>query len=258
MTTPSTSNATPVDAPSGHDAAMIAKADAALAPKPDEQPASGSQTPSRPEGLPEKFGSWEDMAKAYAELEAKQGSQQQTQELPTNAAEAEAKATELGIDFNAYATEYAANGELSAASYEAIAKAGVPKEMVDAYIAGQEAQAQQLANSVYAEVGGAEAYGEMVQWAATNMSKAEVTAFNRVMDTGDLDSIKLAITGLQSRYKSAVGEEPKLLNGGNGNSGGDAFRSTAEITAAMSDPRYAKDPAYRADVQEKIGRSNVF
>jgi len=37
----------------------------------------------------------------------------------------------------------------------------------------------------------------------------------------------------------------------------DAFRSQAEVVAAMSDPRYDRDPAYRQDLYDKLERSNV-
>jgi hypothetical protein len=254
----------PVNAPEGHEAAMLAKADAALTPPSSEQPAAPAAGAKEiPDWVPEKFRSAEDpmkaMADAYAALEAKQGGKPEgTPEVPASAQEAQAQVEAMGLDFNAFSTEYAQNGELSTATYDALEKAGVPKEIVDAYIAGQEAQAQAMITDIQGQFGGAEGYSQMVGWAASNMSKQEITAFNKVMDGGDVDSIKLAITGLQAKYKSAVGDEPSLLNGGNGDDQGDAFRSTAEITAAMSDPRYAKDAAYRADVQAKIGRSNVF
>ena len=38
----------------------------------------------------------------------------------------------------------------------------------------------------------------------------------------------------------------------------DAFESIAQVTEAMSDPRYDKDPAYRASVEKKIARSSVI
>ena len=37
----------------------------------------------------------------------------------------------------------------------------------------------------------------------------------------------------------------------------DGFRSQAEVVAAMNDPRYDNDPAYRQDVYDKLERSNV-
>ena len=38
----------------------------------------------------------------------------------------------------------------------------------------------------------------------------------------------------------------------------DEFRSTAQVVAAMKDPRYGKDSAYTKDVEQKLGRSSVF
>ena len=37
----------------------------------------------------------------------------------------------------------------------------------------------------------------------------------------------------------------------------DAFRSQAEVVAAMNDIRYDRDPAYRQDVYDKLERSNL-
>ena len=37
----------------------------------------------------------------------------------------------------------------------------------------------------------------------------------------------------------------------------DTFRSQAEVVAAMQDPRYDNDPAYRQDVFQKLERSNI-
>ena len=38
----------------------------------------------------------------------------------------------------------------------------------------------------------------------------------------------------------------------------EVFGSNAEITAAMKDPRYESDPAYRQDVLDRLERSDVF
>jgi hypothetical protein len=49
------------------------------------------------------------------------------------------------------------------------------------------------------------------------------------------------------------------MQGGTGAvSTGGKFESTAELTAAMSDPRYAKDPAYRQTVADKLAKSSLF
>ena len=37
----------------------------------------------------------------------------------------------------------------------------------------------------------------------------------------------------------------------------DVFKSQAQVVAAMSDPRYDNDPAYRQDLIEKLDRSDI-
>jgi len=77
------------------------------------------------------------------------------------------------------------------------------------------------------------------------------------MTSQDPNMIRLAIQGLNARYRSEA--EPSLLQGGTGTvSSGGRFESNAELTAAMSDPRYSKDPAYRQQVADKLARSSLF
>jgi len=255
-----TTDTTP--APAGHDAAMAARFDAAQT----QTPETTTTTPERPAWLPEKFQSPEDLAKAYAALESKQGQQtqqtkpanEQQQTPPADEKSAAEALQQQGLDYSAFATEFAAKGELSTESYEKLAKAGVPKEVVDAYVEGQQALAANIQNDVFSTVGGAEKYAEIVGWAAKSLSPAEIDAFNATTDSGNTDAIKLAVAGLNAKFTAANGSEPNLLGGSTNAPAGTAFRSTSELTAAMSDPRYAKDPAYRNDVIAKLGRSNIL
>lgn len=129
---------------------------------------------------------------------------------------------------------------------------------MNAYIEGQRALAAGVRNEVLATVGGEQTYTDMVQWAATNMSKAEIDAFNSVVDGRDKGQVMLAVQGLKARYEAANGSNPKLINGSTTGNSGAVFRSTAELTAAMRDPRYRTDSAYRADVEQRLSRSNIF
>lgn len=262
------------DAQQAHDQAMLEKAEQLEA----------ANTGERPEWLPSKFESPEAMAQAYASLERKLGSNpsdEQTQdETPTEATEeVEAQADdvqemeqqaeqqtsevanaldEAGLDFNVFQEEYAENGELSDDAYEALEDAGFSRSLVDSWIAGQEALANSVQNSVYSIAGGEQGYTDMVNWAAENLSAQEITAFNANVDSGDPALTQFAVQGLYARYRSEGTSEPTLIQGQASNNQGGAFNSVAELTAAMSDPRYHKDPAYRQSVSEKLSRSNVF
>ena len=55
----------------------------------------------------------------------------------------------------------------------------------------------------------------------------------------------------------ANGYEGNMVTGRGARETQDVFRSQAEVVAAMNDPRYDKDPAYREDVFNKLSRSDV-
>ena len=203
----------------------------------------------RPEWLPEKFKSPEDMAKAYASLESKLGQPKETTEetdvSPTeNPSEVAELLDDRGLDFSAFQEEYADTGELSEEAYQA-------------WIAGQDALAESTKQGVFSLTGGEEQYASMVNWASQNLPEHEIDAFNATMNTQDKNMIELAVQGMFARYRSEA--EPNLIQGTNssGASGG-KFESTAQMTAAMADPRYANDPAYRQEVANKLARSSLF
>ena len=153
--------------------------------------------------------------------------------------------------------EFAKDGKLADGSYKSLEKAGIPKEYVDRFIAGQQAIADQQSASVKNMVGGAESYDAMSEWAGNNLSETEKQAYNTAVNSKDLEAVKLAVVGLKARYAQSTGSEPKLVEGKASPSGAQGFASWAQVTQAMSDPRYAKDPAYQAEVKNKLANSKI-
>jgi hypothetical protein len=49
-----------------------------------------------------------------------------------------------------------------------------------------------------------------------------------------------------------------MINGDSIETNSDIFESSAQVIDAMNDPRYAKDPAFRKLVEEKIARSTAI
>ena len=230
-----------------------------------EKPVEQSVETSKPEGLPEKFNSVEDLAKSYSELEKKLGEskpeetpQPKQEEPKTEDLEIANKAAEsAGLNVQDLQAEFDNSGELKAESYEALDKAGIPKEYVDQFIAGQLAMRENLVSDVKGVAGGEDTYGEMMEWASNNLSESEKNAYNNAVNATDIESIKLAVTGLKARYESANGIEPTLAKGKASPSTEGGFRSWAEVTEAMADARYTKDIAYQDDVKRKIQNSNL-
>ena len=233
-------------------------------------------TQSKPEGLPEKFNSVEELVKSYSELEKKLGEQSQPtkesvdpvsktevkeetkEEQPKSDLDIATKAVDsAGLNMDSLAEEYDKEGKLADKSYQSLEKAGIPKEYVDRFIAGQQAIADQQSASVKNMVGGAESYDAMSEWASNNLSETEKQAYNTAVNSKDLEAVKLAVVGLKARYAQATGSEPKLVEGKASPSGEQGFDSWAQVTQAMSDPRYSKDPAYQAEVKNKLANSKI-
>lgn len=246
--------------------AMIAKVDGTPEPVTTEQKEEGKL-------LAGKYKTAEDLEKAYKELEKKLG---QRVTPPPNTETPPAEDTENQNDgendddqqntdtspkgFEAFYEEYERDGKLSDESYKALSDMGLSKELVDAHIEGQKALATSKAQSVYAIAGGEDEYGNMIAWAAVNMKESQKVAFNDALASDDLDVIAIAVKGLTADYRAAKGTPPKgLLDGTEGSTAPtNVFRSTAELTAAMSDPRYHRDPAFRKEVEEKLSRSDIL
>jgi hypothetical protein len=218
----------------------------------DGQPVDGQQEQQteRPAWLPEGFESPEQLAEAYKAMSEAQQHNDRDQQMSAEEVAADEK---LGK----FSSEFFEKGTLSAESYKELSKMGYPRSVVDQFIEGQKARMTLEENQILGEIGGKDEYNAMTEWASKNMKQAEIEAYNRAVESGDLNSAMFAVKGLQARYKASVGAaEPKFIQGGKTNPGG--YQSVAEVVAAMSDRRYKIDPAYRAEVERKIGNSTVL
>tara|TARA_B100002019_G_scaffold120374_1_gene103345 strand:+ start:2028 stop:2828 length:801 start_codon:yes stop_codon:yes gene_type:complete len=224
-----------------------------------------------------KYKNAEDLEAAYLSLQKKLG-QQEEDEVDYESSD-EGYEEEEGSDeeisenapaislINEASDEYYANeGTLSEETIERFSEMS-SQDLVNAYIEIQSKNPQAnpqgvemsdaQVNSVMNAAGGEAQYNEIVQWAASNLDNRSIDAFDSVVDSGNPAAINIAFAGLKSRYEEANGYEGRMLSGKAASSGGDLYRSQAELVAAMSDPRYDTDPAYRADVIEKLELSDL-
>lgn len=249
-----------VAAQQAHDQEMLEKGEAL-----DQTPES-----ARPDWLPSKFQTPEDMANAYKELETKMGQNDETQEQDDDSEYEEVDIDsvtmndaaefldEQGFDYDAFAQEYAENGELSAEAYEALEEAGLSRELVEAYISGQEAVMADMQEQAWTAAGGQQEYSRMIEWAANNLSEGEIDAYNQSLDTTDMNQALFAIQGLAARYRGDVGTQPNLVSGQTAGSSAGSYQSVAELTRDMQDPRYDADPAFRQSVAMKLQHSSIL
>jgi len=226
-----------------------------------------------------KYKSAEELEKAYGELQKKLGekgdedSEEAGDSEPVESKE-DSEETEETSQPSAAAelitsasNEFSEKGELTA---ETIAKFSSmsSQELVEAYMqvqgqlpqASQEAEVADISTAVVNEVknaaGGETAYNNMVQWAGENLEQSSIEAFDTIINSGSVDAIKLAVSGLKAQYENSNGYEGTMLTGKAPTNTKDVYRSQAELVAAMSDRRYDDDPAYRQDVIARLERSD--
>jgi len=232
-----------------------------------EEQAGEEQQVERPEWLPEKFKSPEDMAQAYSELEKKMGqgtTEEQTAET-TEDNEGDVQDDKPddneNADYNAVVVDaskefFENDGQLSEETYEKLAKAGLPKELVDSYAAGQQALLQSEEGEIKSVANGQ--FDAMAEWANENLQQEEIDAFDDIVTTGTKEQAKFAVKSLYDRYTQANGSSPRLVQGAVTGGSTMPFKSMQELARAQSDPRYKSgDKAYHEEIDRRLSVSRL-
>lgn len=242
-----------------------------LTPEEQDSLKVGEELVAEQEGLlAGKYKNEKELESAYLELQKKLGDNDGIQEGKQETEEVTEEPKEdnpaMSLISEASAEFYANDNSISDETIEKFSSMS-SKELVSAYIQSlKNAPAQQPAevdmsdadvNQVQNSVGGEKQYKEVVSWAAENLPKNKLDAFDNLVSTGNTAAIELAVAGLKAQYDNANGYEGRTLTGKPSKSSGDVFRSQAELVSAVSDPRYDNDPAYRQDIVEKLDRSNI-
>ena len=250
---------------------------------PDEQSSLevGEALVEQQEGLlAGKYKDAAELEKAYVELQSKLGeignkdsgetrdtedTAEVESEETTEETEETPQASPAAELITSASEEFSEKGELNAETLEKFSSMS-SRDLVNAYMEIQKNSpdlaepAADISDASVNEVknfaGGEQAYESMVNWASQNLDQKSIDAFDSIVNTGSVDAIKLAVSGLRTQYENANGYEGKMYTGKAPQTSKDVFRSQAELVQAMSDRRYDRDPAYRQDVIDKLERSD--
>lgn len=172
---------------------------------------------------------------------------------------------EKGVDpYPICETFWKNNGQIPQEMHDQLTGAGLSKVVVDAYLQGRAREYgmnadlnQKDIDGIKQSVGGEKAYESLMTWAGQNLSQDSINSFDNLINTGDAASIQLAVNGLVAQYQNDAGYEGRMLQGKPSKTSTDVYQSQAQLVAAMSDPRYDNDPAYRQEVIAKLDRSDL-
>ena len=228
---------------------------------PEEAPSE-----DRPEWLPEKFKTPEDLASAYSSLEQKLGSEENNKEEKADGEDLPpSEETPTSPADNAVAEasdEWAENGSLSDDTYKSLEGVGLSRDMVDTYIQGQEALQLQQQDAIISDSGTTrEDYQKMSEWASESLTPTQLDAYNKAVETGSVNEAKMAVDWLKGKYEADNGVSPTLVQGRTAGASTSPFESRAQVLSAMAErdangkKKYEADPAYRAEVASRLAIS---
>ena len=225
-----------------------------------------------------KYKDAQELEKAYVELQKKLGEKSEPDtedpesETETVDEESTEETTELSpaaeLITSANDEFYSNDGKLSPETINKFSSMS-SKDLVEAYMEVQRNAPQEVPDSVVADIsqqaineikneaGGENEYTNIINWASNSLDKNAIEAFDSIVNTGSVDAIKIAVSGLKAQYENANGYEGRMVTGKQAPPRqSDTFRSQAELVKAMSDRRYDDDPAYRQDIIAKLERSD--
>jgi hypothetical protein len=188
----------------------------------------------------DKFESPEDLEKGYLELQKKLGEMSAPPKF--SQMDIDTLLGEIGVDNEELVRSWQGDGRLTDDMYQRFAKAGISKDLVNQYMTGQTAIAQ---NSVYAQAkmlehaqkmaGGPEEWEGLKRWAATNLPEERLDQLNTRL--ADPQNYEGALKELLFDYRLAVGKsgsDSQAMLAGNAMPNTTAgFESSTEMMAEL-------------------------
>ena len=209
-----------------------------------------------------KYKNAEELEKGYLELQQKLSNKEQPVEQEETQEETQEEAAETSLLDRMW--DEATSGKEFSEELTKELEGKSPQEIANMYLDYREAnQGQSGSRDFTADevtqlkgiVGGDANYTNMVDWAQKSLNEQEVQMFDAVMQRGDPLAAFFAVRSLAYAYNDAVGYDGNMIQGKAPKQNNDQFRSQAEVVAAMGDPRYENDPAYRRYKMDKLERS---
>ena len=239
-----------------------------LTPDEQESLAIGEEMAAQQENLlAGKYKNAQELEKAYKELESKIGVQNPPDQESVESKEPEVKEEKTAVEtafLESLWDESQQEGDFKQETLDKL-KGLDPTKLAQEYLnyrAGNQppeprSLSKEDVKELHTVTGGQKGYNDMIKWAVSNIDKSERDMFDAVIDSGDKQAAYFAVQAMNYRYNDSQGVDAPLLTGKAASPKTSGFKSQAALVAAMSDPRYDNDPAYRQEVMEKLARSDV-
>lgn len=167
---------------------------------------------------------------------------------------------------NSIISEYLEDSQLSEKSLATLEQYGFNRKFVANYIAGQQAMVDRMASSLVEYVGGVDNWNSIITHLESNDSDT-LDALQDALDNNNIKTVKSILTltnkaitttkaqkfGNKSQRSVTKSARPQIQTKVDTVKG---YANSQEMVEAMSDKRYSRDPKYRAEVEQRVMRSN--
>lgn len=195
---------------------------------------------------------WEAHAKELQYIAEQRGDETQQeadqQEVPEDAQEVVEQA---GLDWDELSYKIGAQGDIDGEDYEALMQLGIPMETIRGHVQMVAHQVQTHVEAVTDAFGGQEQWQQTQAWADRNLSEGEINHLNQMLAGPDY---QMAVEMLKQKAGTQMGNMPQSNPGTNQVT---PYGSQAEMIADMRKPEYKRDPAFRQQVQARVGASQL-
>jgi len=150
-------------------------------------------------------------------------------------------------------------GALSETTRVQLLSNGVPAEVVDSFVAGQQAKATNAARAASDLVGGPANLQAIIDWSQSALSEGERATVNSALNG---EGWQTTVLGLKARMDASnptareAGRGPELVNATQASRAVRPYADSSEMSNAIGSPQYGVNAEYTEFVQNRIRISN--
>lgn len=155
--------------------------------------------------------------------------------------------------WNELGQTFAEKGGITDEQYDKLAELGIPEAIVDNYLDGLNAKANEVRREIYEVTGGEEKAKEIKAWADENIDEEYINYVNGLSGKSLINAIK----GIKAQYDLATNQTKRVVGRSNSSKSSGSYKSMDEYMKDVSDKRYNTDETFRRAVDKKLANSKL-
>ena len=165
-------------------------------------------------------------------------------------------------EMQGYIQEIMAKGDISDQNKAELQSRGIPESLISSMVEGHRARMQQQFQAAGEIVGGQDRLQKIFNWAANNLTPDQRQGVNQGLAGPSSDATLLGLAAMYDKAEASAPkkqeprEAPRYSSNPTAAATVTGFTTKAEYYAASADPRMTTDPKFRAEVEQRMVRTD--